>query len=155
MRRNEGRRAANDRFRAEFLEREDVRTGDAAVRDIADDRDRLAFEGAEALAHRQEVEETLRRVFVRSVAGVDDRAVLEVVGQETRRAGAAVSNDDGVDAHREDVLGGVDKRFPFREAARRGGKLDHIGPEATTGETEAGAGARRVLEEEVDDRFAV
>ena len=155
MRRNEGRRAANDRFRAEFLEREDVRAGDAAVRDIADDRDRFSFERTEALAHRQDVEEALRRVFVRAVAGVDDRAVFEILRQKSRRAGAAVANDDRVDAHRQDVLGGVDERFAFRKTARRGGKLDDVGPEAASGEPEADASARRVFEKEVDDRFAV
>ena len=155
MRRNEGRRAANDRFRAEFLEREDVRAGDAAVRYVADDRDRFSFERTETLTHRQKVEEALRRVFVRAVAGVDDRAVFEVLRQKSRRAGAAVPDDDRVDAHRENILGGVDERFALREAARRGGKLDNVGAESATGEPEADAGARRVFEKEVDDRFAV
>lgn len=94
-------------------------------------------------------------MFVRAVAGVDDRAVFEVLRQKSRRAGATVANDDRVDAHREDVLGGVDERFALREAARRGGKLDHVGAESATGEPEADAGARRIFEKEVDDRFAV
>ena len=52
----------------------EVRAGDAAVADVAADRDAEPLELPLRPAHREGVEERLRRVLVRPVAGVDDRA---------------------------------------------------------------------------------
>ena len=68
------------------------------------------LEAAEALANREGVEERLRRMLVRAVAGVDDRG-RQPLGEHLRRAGMLVADDDHVRAHRHQVLGGVDERF--------------------------------------------
>lgn len=122
--RDKGRGAANDRLRAEFLERVDVRTSDATVSDIADDRDFQSLKGTETLTNGESVEKSLRRMLVRAVSRVDDGASLKALGEELRNAWADVSDDDGVDPHRLDVLRCVDDRFPLSDATRTGGKVD-------------------------------
>ena len=58
---------------------------DAAVQDVADDRDRQAVEAADVVADGQQIEQRLGRMLVRAVAGVDHRAV-DAAGEEVRRA---------------------------------------------------------------------
>ena len=68
------RRADEDHFGAELGQAPEIRSGDAAVGDVADDGDFQAFDFAEALADGVEIEQALRRMFMRAVAGVDDAA---------------------------------------------------------------------------------
>ena len=82
-------------MRADERERLDERARDAAVEDVADDRDVQALERAERLAHREEVEQRLRRMLVLAVAGVHDRRV-RVARDELRRADLRVPDDDRV-----------------------------------------------------------
>ena len=58
--------------RAEFCEQVDVRTRDARVQNVADDRDFQSFDPAFVFANRQRIEQRLRWMFVRAVAGIDD-----------------------------------------------------------------------------------
>src|SRR3954451_8285219 len=55
--RQQGRRADEDYFGAELGQRPEVGAGDAAVDDVADDRDLESFDPAEALADRVQVEQ--------------------------------------------------------------------------------------------------
>ena len=70
--RQQRRRADERRPDPDERERLDERARDARVEDVADDRDVEAFEPAELLLHRVEVEQRLRRVLVLAVARVDD-----------------------------------------------------------------------------------
>ena len=83
--RHERRRSGERDRRTEGHERVDVRARDAAVEDVADDDDPTAGEITESGAQGVRVEETLCRVCVPSVAGVDDRA-RDPLGDEVRRA---------------------------------------------------------------------
>ena len=78
---------------AEFFEAPDVRSGRPAVGDVADQRDRKPLEPALALANRHDVQQALRRMFVRAVAGVN-HAALEILGQKVRSAGRVMPDDD-------------------------------------------------------------
>ena len=89
--RQQRRRADERRPDPDERERLDERAGDARVEDVADDRDVQAFEPAELLLKRVEVEQRLRRVLVLAVAGVDDVRV----GDAPRRAAARRSADAG------------------------------------------------------------
>ena len=80
---------------------------------VADDADLDAFELAEVIAQREHVEQSLRRMLVRSVARVDD-VRLDALGEKLRRAGRAVADDDHVDPHRLEIARRVDERFALR-----------------------------------------
>ena len=98
----------------------------------------------------------LRRVLVGAVAGVDDADVRQqVLREQVRRAGRRVPHDHRVDAHRLDVLGGVDERLALAGAGPAGGEVERVGPEPAGGEAEADPRPRGRLVEEVDDDLAL
>ena len=74
--------------RAQLGQQVDVRARHAAVLDVADDRDLEAGDAALALADGERVEQRLRRVLVRAVAGVDHPG-LEPPRQHVRHARVA------------------------------------------------------------------
>ena len=80
--RQQRRRTAKHDVGAELREQMDVRAGDAAVSDVADDRNAQAIEPAAVIENRPRVEQRLCRMLMRAVAGVHDRS----------RAGAAREN---------------------------------------------------------------
>ena len=59
-------------MRSEFRQQMHVGSRDAAVRDVADDRDFQIFKRALSLTNRECIEQRLRRMFVRAVAAIDD-----------------------------------------------------------------------------------
>ena len=65
--------------------------------------------------------------------------------------GRRVADDHHVGPHRLDVLGRVDERLALGEARDARGEVLGVGREPLGGQAEAGAGAGRVLEEEVED----
>ncbi len=148
---------------AEGGQQVDVGAGDAAVQDVADDRDPAAVEVLaesgigpdQPAAHREGVQECLGGVLVGAVAGVHDRAVDPAGGGEAvRGAGGAVPDDDGVGAHRLQGQGRVLERLALGDGGALGGEVDDVGGQALGGCLEGDAGTRRVLEEEVDDGTA-
>ena len=148
--RHEGGGAADDDLRAELHEAVDVAARDAAVGDVADERDRQPGHRAAVLADREDVEQALRGVLVRPVAGVDDTDPRrQVLRQQLRSAGRRVPHDDGVDAHRLDVAGGVGERLALRGTRPRRREVERLRAQPAAGEAEADLGTRRVLEEQV------
>src|SRR6266542_801462 len=65
-----------------------------------------------------------------------------------------MADDDHVDAHRFQIPRGVDERLAFENARSGRGDIHGVSREALLGELEGDSGARRVLEEEIDDRRA-
>ena len=63
------------------------------MQDVAADRDGQALDAALAAADGERVEERLRRMLVRAVAGVDDRA-LDLARQKMNGASGLVTDDD-------------------------------------------------------------
>jgi hypothetical protein len=156
--RQQRRRADEDHLGAELEQAVHVGAGDAAVRDVADDRDRQAGQvevlvAAKASRDGEDVEQPLRGVLVLPVAGVD-HAAGNRLGELVRRAAEVVPHDDHVDAHRLDVAGGVAERLALVDAGDLGGEVQHVGREPARGEVEAHARARRVFEEEIHDHPA-
>ena len=103
-----------------------IRPGDAAVQDVADHRDLQTFYAFLTVADREEIQKGLGRMFVETVAGVND-AASESPGQKLGRTGRWMANHKKVRLHRLDVSGGVEKRFALHNAACAGRDIDNIG----------------------------
>ena len=70
--RAEGGGPDDDDLGAEFSQPPDIGSRDSAVGDVPDDGDGESFNFPEALANGVEIEQTLRRMLVSAVAGIDD-----------------------------------------------------------------------------------
>jgi len=147
---NEGGRAADDDTRTQFGQPPDVRPGDAAVSDVADEGDGLSFQRPAPFADGEDVEQCLRGMFVGAVARVE-HADVQMFRQQMRCTGCAMSHDNLRDAHRLDVASRIDKRLAFHQAAAGRGEVDGVGTEPFGSQTETGAGSRGRLEEQVGD----
>ena len=115
------RRAADDHVGTELRQAVNVAAGHPAMSDVADQADGQPFESALDLPNGEDVEQALRRMFVGAVAGVDD-AALQMLGQAEWCPGDGMADDHDVDAHRLDVLGGVDEGLALAEAGAGGVK---------------------------------
>ena len=147
--RKERRRSDEGRVRADERERLDERACDTAVEDVADDRHVEAVEPAQALPHREEVEERLGRVLALAVAGVDNRRARIACG-ELRRADLRVADDDCVRVVLREREHRVLERLALVQRRAGGFQRHHVRGELLRGELEARRGARRRLEEEVE-----
>src|SRR5262245_12250894 len=96
----------------------DVGPRDAAVRDIADDRDLEIVQSRLALTNRERIEQRLRRMFVSAVAGIDDRGFCKR-SQSLWSTGRGVPDNDAVRSHRIQRFRSIDQRFALRYTARR------------------------------------
>ena len=151
--RHQRARADERDARAEFQQAEDVRARDAAEEDVADDRDVQSGDRARLFADGVKIEQRLRRMLVRAVAGVDD-ARAQPFGEELRRARRAVPQDDDVGVVRLENLGRVLERFAFGQARGGGGDVDHVRAQADRRDLERRARARARLDEEIHQRLA-
>ena len=77
----QGRRADQPHVRAQLVQPPEVGPGDAAVQDVADNRDSQAFNTALDLADGQQIQQALGRMLVRPVAGIDDRLVRDILAR--------------------------------------------------------------------------
>ena len=71
---------------------------------------RKPFQRCAAIQNRARVEQRLRRMLMRAVAGIDDRR-FQMPLQKVRRAGCRVAHDDRVRPHRRQRVQRVDQRF--------------------------------------------
>ena len=133
--------------RAAGQQQREVRAGHARVQHVADDRDVHAFDAPERGAHRVQVEQALRRVLVRAVAGVDDRGARVARGE---RGGSdlRVADDDDVGAVGVERQQRVLERLALlhRRAARL--ERDRVRREPLGRELERRRRPRRGLEED-------
>ncbi len=151
--RQQRRRRRDAHARAERVEHDDVGAGDAAVQDVAADGDGQAGDAALGAADGERVEQRLRRVLVRAVAGVDHRAV-DLLRQELDGAGRVMAHDDDVGAHGVERHGRVDQRLALRHRRGRDVHVHDVGAEALGRHLERALRARRGFEEQVDQRAA-
>jgi hypothetical protein len=107
-----------------------------------------------AAANGERVEQSLGRVLVAAVAGVEDRAI-DLVGDQPHGARAHMADDDHIGAHRVQRHCRVDERLALLHARLGCVHVDDIGPEPLPGDLEGEEGAGRVLEERVDLREAL
>ena len=134
--------------RAHGVEQRDVRARDAAVQHVAADRHGEAAEPALAAADRQRVEQRLGRVLVAAVAGIDDGAI-DLFGQQLHRARFGMAHDQHVGMHGVERHRRVDQRLALDHRADRDRHVDDVGAEPLAGDLERGAGAGRILEEQL------
>ena len=107
-----------------------------------------------AAADGHQVEQRLGGMFVGAVAGVDDRA-LHVLGQQVRRAGRGWRTTR-TSAPMASMLRAVSMNdSPLERLEPPGGEVLGVGREPLGRQAEAGAGAGRVLEEQVEDDTAL
>ena len=112
-------------IRAELCQQVDIRTRDARVQDVADDRDLQTFDSSFVFTNRERVEQRLRRMLVRAVAGVDDRRRTHA-REMLRRAGHRMTNDDAIGRHRFEVARGVQQSLAFGDAGGRDADVDGV-----------------------------
>jgi hypothetical protein len=121
------------------------------VEDVAANADFPALQVAEAIAERQNVEQSLCRMLVGAVPGVDDIG-LDPLRQELGGARGGMTDDDHIDAHCFQIARGVDQRLSFRHARSGRGDVHRIGRQPLFRELEGDPRSGRVLEEQIDDR---
>src|SRR6266850_6055272 len=148
FRRHHRGRARDRDLGAELRQPPDVRARDAAVHDVAYDRDVEPGDPPALFPHREDIEKPLGGVLVRPVARVD-HAGLEMPGQVMRRTGRLVPDHHQVDAHRLDVPGRVAEGLALGDA--RSARLEghRVGAQTLLRQLEREARARARLEEEV------
>src|SRR5579863_7949915 len=101
---------------------------DAAVQDVADDRDGSPAKLSELFHERIDIEQCLRRMRVHAIARVDDVSV-ECHRHALRKSGLVMSNHQHANAERAERKRGVFERFPFRrEAQAFGTRLTTLAP---------------------------
>ena len=96
--------------RAHGVQHVDVGAGDARVQDVAADRDRQPGDAALGAADGERVEQGLRGVLMRAVAGIDHGAV-DLLRQQLDRAGRVMAHDQDVGAHGVERHRRVDQRL--------------------------------------------
>ena len=117
FRRHPHPRAAERDPRAKLAEQINIRTRHAAVQNIAQNRDVPAFELPFAIANRERVEQSLRRMFMRAVARIHHRN-FQALGHEFRSARRGVSDHDSIGTHRFERANGVNQRFALLAGSR-------------------------------------
>ena len=103
-------------------QQEQVGAGDAGIGDVAANGDGQPGEPSLVLADGKRVEQRLRGMFVRAVAGVDHRAA-DLLAQQRHRARRRMPDDDDVGPHGVERRGGVDQRLAL---GHRGGRTDML-----------------------------
>ena len=146
-------RAYECHFGAEFEEAENVGAGDAAEEDVTDDGNMESLDAAKFFPDGEDVEETLRGMFVSTVAGVDDAGV-EALREESGRAWRAVAENDDVRLKGLEVEGGVLECLAFLEAGGCGGDVHYIRAKAHGCDLERCPGAGAWLDEEIHERLS-
>ena len=110
---------ATTRTRAPMrVEHDDVGAGDARMQDVAADRHRQPGDAALGAADGERVEQRLRRMLMRAVAGIDHRAI-DLLRQQLDRAGGVVAHDQDVGPHGVQRHRRVDQRLAL---LHRGGR---------------------------------
>jgi hypothetical protein len=130
-----------------------IGASDTAVLEVAEDGDIEVVDFAEAIANGERVEQSLRGMFVRAVAGVDDRDI-EVASDEIGCTGGSMPHDQAIRLHGVERLYGVEKRLAFFHAGRFRLQVHRVGTETRSGGAKADARSSGILEEGQGDRFA-
>ena len=129
------------------------------MQDVADDGNGQIGEILLVVTDRVHVEQTLRRVRVAAVAGIDHVHVgapdaLQMLGDQVGRARRRMANDEHVGVHGDQVVDGVEQRFALGGRRAADVEIDDVGRQTFGGDFEGRAGARRVLEEQVENALA-
>ena len=96
------------------------------MKDIAHDQHFHTFHLSKLFADRIRIQKRLRRMFVRSIAGVHDPGI-HVAAQEKRGTRIGMAHHHHVHLHRKDIVHRIHQRFALAYAASAAGEVDHIG----------------------------
>ena len=129
------------------------------MQNVTDDGHREPAELMLVVADREQIQESLRRVRVTSIAGVDDVDVRalprrQMLRDEMRRAALAVADDEHVGVHRDQVVDGIEQGLALTRRRDADVDIDDIGRQALGGDFKRRTRPRAVLEKEIEDRLA-
>src|SRR5258706_153475 len=102
-----------------------IRAGDTAVEDIADDCDLETGDSLFMFADRHRVKQGLCRVLVGPITGIDDRRAADL-SKLMRHSGTRMTDHDAVGGHRVEIHRSVEQRLAFADAGRRNTYIDRI-----------------------------
>ena len=88
-----------------------------------------------------------------AVTGINDNRV-GYFGSIHSSSFNGMAHDDGIAAHGLYCQDCIPQAFAFDHAGRRGGDINHIGPQIFTGQFKRCAGTGTGLIEQINDRFA-
>jgi hypothetical protein len=93
------------------------------------------------------------------VAGVDHvhvgaASAIQMRGDQMRRPGLRVTHDEHVGVHRDQVVDRVEQRLALGRGGNADVQVDHVGGQALRRDLERRSRARRVFEEQVENRLA-
>ena len=134
-------------------EQQNIAPRDAGMRDIAANRDGQPGDPPLVAADGQRIQQRLGRVLMRAVPGIDHRRI-HLLRQQRRRAGAVVAHHQQVAIHRIQGRRRVQQGLALGDRRAGDRHVDHIGAEPLARQLEARAGARGILEKQVDQRAA-
>src|SRR5258708_5124680 len=138
---------------AKFAEEVDIGASDAAVLDVAEDGDAEIFDGAFAVADSEGIEQALRGVLVRPVAGVGD-GDIERPRDEIHSARSGVAHDETIRLHGVESVSGVEQGLAFFQAGDFRLEVHGVGAQTRGGRAKADARARGIFEECEGDGLA-
>src|ERR1700676_402698 len=139
------RGAAQRKPAPELPEQMNVGARHPAVLNIAKNGDVEIADAAFAVANRERVQQALRRMLVRSVAGVDHRNI-QMPGDKVGSAGSGVAQDQTIRLHGIQRVHGVQQRLAFFQAGRFRLQVHGVRAKSRGGRAKAEARARGVLE---------
>ena len=151
--RNPHSRAAEGELAAKFAKQVNVGTGDARVSDVSQDGDIQIVQRAFAVANGQSVQETLRRMLMRAISGID-HGNFQMAGDKIRRSGGGVSHDETIRFHGVQIVCRVEKRFALFEAGSFGLQVHGVGAKARGGGAETQTSARGIFKKGKSYGFA-
>ena len=121
------------------------------MKNVAADRDRQSVDPALVATDGQRIQQSLRRMFVRAVARVDDRAV-DFSREQVDRAGRGMAHDDDVRPHGVQRDRRVDQRLALLHAGIGDRHVHDVCAEPLSREFERRLRAGGRLEEQIDLR---
>ena len=95
------------------------------MEDVAANRDDQSINPALATADGEGIQQGLRGMFVRSITGVEHRAI-DFLRNQVDRARTGMADDDGIGAHGIERHRGIDQRFALFGTRLRDMHVDHI-----------------------------
>jgi hypothetical protein len=135
--------------RAHLVEQDDIGARDPRMQDIAADRHQQAFDAALVAADGERIEQSLRRVLVCAVAGIDHGAV-ELAGEQFDRAGSMMAHNQDIGVHGVERDRGVDQRLALAHGGLADRHVHDVGAKPFSRQLERRLGAGGGFEKQVD-----
>ncbi len=133
----------------------DIRPRHAGVQHITDDGDGEVGKVFFVVPNGEHVQQALRRVRMPAITRIDHVHMgRDVLGDQIRRTGFAVADDENVGGHGAQIGNGVQQRLAFGGGGTGDVQVDDIGAEALGGNFKGGAGAGGIFKKQVKNAFA-